>query len=210
MPSTVQVKVDTVGSTVRGSSNMVEITGKDLTNDRGFKKAFFETTKDGARTKNATIADGLSRDDFIEVTLDDSSYKNVQFIKKIAGPSGASEQASAAADTGNRGGGGGKSSGMSKEEWALKDAKKELSMARHKAIEASAIIAGGKGITKTVVDSIENLAGRLTAYILTGDFNGEVVEPTLKVSKPVDEPVDPGNSGEGSDVPGPEDDDIPF
>jgi hypothetical protein len=193
---------------------MMEMTGYDHTNNRGFKKLFFETKKDGGLTKNAELAQTLQKDDWVEVTMDDSSYKNVQTIRKIAEPAGGA--AAAASGPAPSSGGGGGNDRMSKAEWALKDAKKELSMARHKAIEASAIIAGGKGISKAVVDSIEKLAPRLTAYILTGDFAGEVVEPTLpKKETPADkEPGDEQGTDTGAAAgapgPSPEDDDIPF
>jgi hypothetical protein len=204
------VKISNVGNIVRGDKNMIEINGYDLTNNKGFKKAFFETKRDGGRTKNADISDGLIPGDFIEITMDDTTWKNIQFIKKIAEPAGgAAAPMSAPAGSGNPTGGG-SSERMSKAEWALKDAKKELSMARHKAIEASAIIAGGKGISKATVESIEKLADRFTAYILTGDFNGEpdllvqAVSTTAETPAPSETPNTEQNPVPSSD------DDIPF
>jgi hypothetical protein len=213
MPSNVQVKVNSVGDVERGNFTMVEIKGYDHTNNKNISKSFFKTKKDGGMTKNAEKAGNLSPGDWIEMILDDSSYKNMQSFKPISAPAGGDAGASSAPSSGGGGGGGGNNDKMSKEEWALKDAKKELSMARHKAIEASAIMNSGKGITKAVVESMEKLAARLTAYILTGDFDGEVVEPTLETipagKEPGDEQgVDTGDAG-ATQTPG-EDDDIPF
>jgi hypothetical protein len=204
---------------------MIEITGFDHTNNRGFKKLVFETTRDGKRTANANFADGIQKDDWVEVTMDDTQYKNIINMKKIGAPEGSNVPDSTQGQRSSGGGGGGaKKSNMSKEEWALKDAKKELSMARHKAIEALAIMSTGKGITKASMDSLEKAANRLTAYILSGDFDAEVVVPVLE--KPVaqtDNTPDAGNTREPGDeqsdgagaegaggAPNPEDDDIPF
>jgi len=214
MPSIVNVKVSNVGTIVRGDKNMVEINGYDLTNNKGFKKAFFETKRDGGRTKNAEISDGLSQGDFMEVTMDDTSWANVQFIKKIAEPAGgasAPDMGKAPAGSGNPTGGG--SDKMSKAEWAAKDAKKETGVARSVALKAASHIAAssGKGATKAIVDSMEKLAYRMEAYLLKGDFNAEL-DACCEVSTPAETaPTSEGNQAEGSQTSPPaDDDDIPF
>jgi hypothetical protein len=197
---------------------MIEITGYDHTNNRGFKKLVFAEKQGGGATVLSQICDTIQKDDWLEITMEDGQYKNITHLKKIQEPAGgnsAPDSTQGQTKSGG-GGGGGTKSNMSKEEWALKDAKKELSMARHKAIEASAIIATGKGIGKAVVDSIEKLADRITAYILTGDFNAEVVIPKLKEAvaptdnTPAEDNKEPGDEQGAGGKPGPEDDDIPF
>ena len=91
MPTQVQVKVNTINHTTQTSKagnelNYVEITGFDSTNNKGFKKRFFSTKKDGTATKNAETADTLKQDDWIELTLDDTSYANVRLPRAIQRP----------------------------------------------------------------------------------------------------------------------------
>jgi hypothetical protein len=202
MPSIVNVKVSNVGTIVRGDKNMVEINGYDLTNNKGFKKAFFETKRDGGRTKNAEISDGLSQGDFIEVTMDDTSWANVQFIKKIAEPAGGAS----APDMGSKPSGGGGSDKMSKAEWAAKDKAKELSMARHKALQTSAAFCAihDKTATGAAVKAMEKLAFRMEAYLLKGDFDAE-----LDASEPTPAPAEEPQPKQDAD-PSTPDDDIPF
>ena len=207
MPVTVQVKVNTQGSTTRGNSNMVELTGYDHTNNKGFKKLFFEEKKSGGMTQAAQVAKTLVQDDWCEVTMDDSSYHNVTMIKKIAAPAGApaESQGAGSSERANQrsSGGGGGSDRMSKEEWAAKDLKKDISVARSVALKAAVEMAG-TGINKTNVSAIQKLAPIFELYLLHGDFNYVEPEP---VAQP--EPVEyqPENT---TATPGPEDDDIPF
>jgi hypothetical protein len=220
MPTTAQVKVNTVGSTVRGSSNMVELTGYDHTNRRGFKKLFFETKKDGGLTKIAEAAQTLKQDDWVEITMDDSSYKNVQSIRRISQP--------ADGDVPTQGGGGSydkaatggaaKTDKMSKAEWAAKDAKKEMGVARSVALKAaiSAVSADGKGFTKVKLEQIKKMIDGFTSYLLTGDFEGKLPEPAAAKPAGNKEPGDdqgapPAGTGDGVpiDESGPQDD-IPF
>jgi len=211
MPVTVQVKVNTQGSTTRGNSNMVELTGYDHTNNKGFKKLFFEEKKSGGMTQAAQVAKTLVQDDWCEVTMDDSSYHNVTMIKKIAAPAGApaesqgagsSERANQRSSRGGGGGGGG-SDRMSKEEWAAKDLKKDISVARSVALK-SAVDMVGTGINKTNVGAIQKLAPIFELYLLHGDFNYVEPEP---VAQP--EPCCPNDNN----TPEPDEDydsDIPF
>ena len=217
MPTTVQVKVNTVGSTVRGNINMVELTGYDHTNRRGFKKLFFETKKDGSLTRNKEIADTLNQDDWIEVTMDDTSYKNVQSIKKIAQPAGGDVPSQGdGGGSAPSGSGGGGSDKMSKAEWAAKDAKKELGVARSVALKTAvtACSADSSKVTKAKMEQIEKMADRFTAYLLSGDFSGV---PRIPADVPADKQpgdeqgIDDGRSpGTEPDAPTPSDDDIPF
>jgi hypothetical protein len=214
MPSIVNVKVSNVGTIVRGDKNMVEINGYDLTNNKGFKKAFFETKRDGGRTKNAEISDGLTPGDFIEVTMDDTSWKNVQFIKKIAEPAGGASAPDMGKAPSSGGGGGGGSDRMSKAEWAAKDKAKELSMARHKAVQTAAAFCAihDKTATAAAVTAMEKLAYRIEAYLLKGDFDADLDAPEPEVSTVAETPASTeGNQAEGSATSPPAaDDDIPF
>jgi hypothetical protein len=208
------VKCNVPGTTTRGGKNMIEITGYDHTNNRGFKKLIFSEKQGGGATVLSGVADTIQKDDWLEMTLDDTQYTNITHMKKISEPAGGNSVPDST--QGQSSSGGGKKSNLTKEEWALKDAKKELSMARHKAIEASAIIAGGKGISKAVVESIQKLADRFTAYILTGDFNASVVVPELEKpvaqtdNTPAVDNKEPGDEQGAGGKPEPGDDDIPF
>jgi hypothetical protein len=218
MPTTAQVKVNTVGTTVRGNSNMIELTGYDHTNRRGFKKCFFETKKDGGRTRNAEVSDSLKQDDWVEITMDDSSYKNVQSIKVISQPAGG--------DVPSQGGGGGggsppagdttrasSSNKMSKEEWAAKQLKEALNVARSNALKAAvtAVSGDGKGFTGAKMKMIEKMVPGFTSFLMTGDFEGKLPEPVVNEQPSTKEPGDDQNTETESPADtGPPDDDIPF
>jgi len=93
MPTTVKVKVNTVNHTKAVSQagndlNYVELTGFCPDTNKGFKKRFFATQRNGTATPEAELADTLQKNDWVEVTMDDSSYKNVEGLKKIAEPAG--------------------------------------------------------------------------------------------------------------------------
>lgn len=224
MPTTVQVKVNTVQhisipkkSDPSVNLNYVEVTGYDNTNRKGFKKRFFATKQDNTATVNAEIADTLVQDDWCEFVLDDTTYKNVQTIKKIGAPAGSD----APSQAGGGGGGGGRKSsggggGMTKEEWALKDLKKEISIHRQAALKnAVNSCADGKPVTKAKMQQIEKMALRMTAFLDSGDFDGPMLK-AVEIPKP-EAPVtrEPGDE-QGQDGPGQEttpvtqDDDIPF
>jgi hypothetical protein len=166
MPTKLQVKVNTVTHTEQNGYNYVQVTGLDHTNNKGFKKRFFATKKDGSATKNAETADSLSKDDWVEFTLDDTSYKNVQSLKKIGAPADAGSVPSQGGNSG-----GGRSSGgsdkMSKADWAAKDANKERSMARHKALVVATdyCIAAGLKKGKDNVAGILDVAARFEEYL---------------------------------------------
>jgi hypothetical protein len=223
MPTIVQVKVNTPGTTTRGNSNMIQLTGFDYTNNRGFKKLFFEEKQQGGRTANAEVSDTLSKDDWVEITMDDTQYNNVTNIRKISEPAGAVVPDSTQGKP--SGGGGGNPSGgspagrgtsdkMSKADWAEKDRKKETSVARSVAIKSAAVLFSGKGATKAIVDSLEKLAYRLEAYLMKGDFDADLAAEPEPIAAPpanTSTPIDSGGSPEGAGgSPGPEDDDIPF
>jgi hypothetical protein len=219
MPTIVQVKVNTPGTTTRGNSNMIQLTGFDYTNNRGFKKLFFEEKQQGGRTANAEVSDTLAKDDWVEITMDDTQYNNVTNIRKISEPAGAvvpdSTQGKASS------GGGGRDNQtfkpaddknkMSKADWAAKDRKKEVSVSRSVALKSSAVLFSGKGATKAIVDSLEKLTLRMEAYLMKGAFDAELDAEPIELPT-VDTPTPPDNSGaEGAGgTPGPEDDDIPF
>ncbi|MBW2645207.1 MAG: hypothetical protein JRE23_03325 [Deltaproteobacteria bacterium] len=221
MPTSAQVRVNTVRSTVRGDSNMLELTGYDNTNRRGFKKLFFETKKDGGLTKNAETANTLKQDDWVEITMDDTSYKNVQSIKRIQEPAGSDVPSQGGGQSSSGGGGGGqsKTDKMSKAEWAAKDAKKELGVARSVALKAAvaAVSGDGKGFTKVKAEQIQKMIDGFTSYLLNGNFDGkpepEVVVPETPAEAPADkQPGDDRAAGQATDggEKAPIDDDIPF
>ena len=223
MPTIVEVRVNTINHTTMTSKagdplNYVELTGMDNTNSRGFKKKFFSTKKDGTATRNAEIADGLSKDDWVEITMDDSSYANVQTIRKIGQPSNVNEPANGSGGGGNAGGsygtgGGGGGDKMTKADWALKDRIKELSMARHKAlVTAVALVGVVAKPSKATIKAIAKLADSFTSFLVTGDFEGKleapvvVEEPVVETPAVVDAPIN--TEGPTGDVGA--DDDIPF
>lgn len=202
MPSNVQVKVNTVQPITRGNFNLIEVTGYDHTNNKGFKKSFFEEKKGGGRTKAAEVADTLTKDDWVEFVLDDTSYANVQTLKKIAEPAGGGGAPS-------QGGGGGRSSGggggdkMSKAEWAEKDRKREASIARNSSLKAAVefMKVMGKVPKKDNVELCLDVARRFEDYLSLdnkqpGDEQGEDEAP-------------PSTSGEDQ-TGATQDDDIPF
>jgi hypothetical protein len=222
MPTNAVVRVNTVRSTVRGNSNMLELTGYDATNRRGFKKVFFETKKDGGLTKNAETANGLKQDDWVNITMDDSSYLNVQSIQRCAEPEGVdvpSQAGGAPAASGGVSGGTStapKADKMSKAEWAAKQAREALNIARDGALKAAvrAVSGDGKGFTKPKMEQVIKLSLSFAAFLFTGDFNGvaEITEPVVEV---VETPAATTTRQPGDDAEVPineinTDDDIPF
>ena len=213
MPSKVNVKVNNVTHTTKTARsgavlNYVKLTGFNATDNKGFSKEFFATKKDGSATKSAETADTLNQDDWVEITMDDTSYKNVQSIRPIQAPADAGSVPSQASQPVRNTGGGG-SDRMSKAEWAEKDAKKEISINRSSALKQAVVLAASnsKGGTKANVDSIEKLTKRFFDYLMTGDFDGKAEElskisetPALKTPAVTPDVVDPSN----------DDDDIPF
>jgi hypothetical protein len=206
---------------------MIEMTGYDATNRRGFKKVFFETTKDGKRTRNAEVSDGLHQDDWVEVTMDDTSYKNVQSIKVIAEPAGqdAPAQGGGGGGGGQRssgGGGGGGSDKMSKAEWAAKQAKEAQNIARSVALKAAVEFANtSTAPSAKAVSAMEKLSYRMEAFLVKGSFDAEVdavPEPERVVDDhpSTQQATQPAGQGDGTPInedsqgAPPIDDDIPF
>jgi len=194
MPTKVNVRINTVQHTSQVSStgsnlNYVEITGYNETDGKGFKKRFFATKKDGTATKNAETADALNKDDWAEFVLDDTSYKNVQTLKKIAAPANAT--APSQADSAPASGGG--NTKMSKADWAKKDEAKNESIARSVALKAAVDFMAGNGETDT--DVVIDIAVAFEGYLL----NGRRVPGSDSVPAPTDADATPV-----------EDDDIPF
>jgi hypothetical protein len=202
---------------------MLELTGFDATARRGFKKLFFETKKDGGLTKNAETANTLKQDDWVEVTMDDTSYKNVQSIRIIAEPAGQNvpsqaggEQSGGAPVGGNPRSANGTDK-MSKAEWAAKDVKKELGVARSVALKAAvaAVSSDGKGFTKVKAEQIKKMINGFTSFLLNGDFDGkpEADVPAPPPLPPTVTDRQPGDDQAGSPTAAddtPIDDDIPF
>ena len=215
MPTNVTVKVNTIQPITRGAFNLIEITGYDHTNNKGFKKSFFEEKKGGGRTKAAELADTLVKDDWVEFVLDDTSYANVQTLKKTAEPAGGDSVPS------QGGGGGGQRPGvfgagapsdkMSKAEWAEKDRKKDVAMARSVAVKAAVAMTYSTGkMTAGIVKALEKLTLRIEAYLLKGDFDACLADDPKEPGDDREEDTPkPSTSGEDQTGQGP-DDDIPF
>ena len=167
MPTKVNVRINTVQHTSQVSSaghnlNYVEITGYNETDGKGFKKRFFATKKDGTATKNAETADALNKDDWAEFMLDDTSYNNVQTLKKIAAPANATAPAQAGSTPAPAGG----APKMSKADWAVKDQAKNESIARSVALKAAVDFMSGNGETDSEV--VIDKAVEFEAYLLNG------------------------------------------
>ena len=213
MPTTVKVRVNTVQDAKQGTYDAVEITGFDLDNNRGFKKKFFATKKDGSATKNAETAYTLNKDEWCEITLDDTKYNNVQTIKPIAAPAGAEDVApsggggAAGAKYSNKGKGGG--NGMTKEEWAEKDRKKEAAIARNSSLKAAVEFmkvvgkVSNKVAKKSNVEICLDVARKFEDYLTVDDQPGS--DPANRELNNDDAPAPTD-----ADVPADQDDDIPF
>lgn len=199
MPTKVNVRVNTIQHTSQVSAagntlNYVEITGFNETESKGFKKRFFSTKKDGTATKNAETADTLNKDDWIEIVLDDTSYHNVQTLRKIAAPANATAPSQAGQPVGVGTVAGNK---MSKADWALKDKAKNESIARSVALKAAVDFMAGAG--ETDADVVIDKAVEFEAYLLNGR------------RQPGDENTVTETAANGNTVTTPvEDDDIPF
>lgn len=211
MPTTINVKVNTVQPTTRGNYNMIEITGYDHTNNRGFKKAFFEEKKAGGRTAIALISDTLKQDDWVEIVIDDTTYKNIQTMKQIGEPAGADVPTQAGGGggggnpAGNSGGGGTTKRGNYRTVGALN---------REVALSSAVKMFSGEKATKGTISSLEKLAIRMEAFLVKGDFDAEVDEVVVPPPPVADPPpvAQPDNTPPIDNNPAPqvEDDDIPF
>ena len=62
-----------------------QITGLDLTTDRGFKSRFYTKKKDGTATKNYLNVQGVVEGDFLKVASEvgDSGFLNIKFVETI-------------------------------------------------------------------------------------------------------------------------------
>lgn len=202
MPTKVNVRVNTIQHTSQVSAagntlNYVEITGFNETDNKGFKKRFFSTKKDGTATKNAETADSLNKDDWIEIVLDDTSYQNVQTLRKIAAPANASAPSQSGTTSSAPATGG--TNKMSKADWAEKDRLKAASIARSVALKSATDLVIAEGVFD--VDTVIEVATKMAEY-LTGPSTTRETSPNgntiVKPTAPVEE------------APAPGDDDIPF
>jgi hypothetical protein len=198
MPTKVQVKVNTVNHTTQTSNagnelNYVEITGFDSTNNKGFKKRFFATKKDGTATKNAETADTLNQDDWIEITLDDTSYHNVQTLKKIQEPAGMTAPSQGSTASGNPKGSGGSKGGY------------KGNPAKDKAIARSVALKAAVDFSNPVEDGVDEVLAKaqiFEEYLMGGS--------TMTVDGEIRETAPNGNVIQNATTPPVEDDDIPF
>ena len=215
---TVQVRVNTINPDAKqGDYDAVEITGFDQTNNRGFKKKFFSTKKGTSiATKAAEAAYGLNKDDWCEITMDDSTYQNVQSIRKIDPPSGA-----AAPPAGSGGGsrptssaGASGSDKMTKAEWAEKDAKKDAAIARNSALKSAVELMKvvGKIKGKDTVKLVLDVAGRFEEYLNppSREPGDEEPETPGRTTSPSGTTLDTTQTEGPVNPPVEEDDDIPF
>jgi len=201
MPSA-KVKVSEVAHTTITSAsgmdlNYVVLKGYDDTNSKGFSKRFFATKKDGSPTKNAEIADGLQPNDWVDVVMDDSSYHNVQTIKKISEPAGGSapDQTSYKAAGSSNPSGAGSSKGGARSGDQLN--------------RATALEAAVKCVTSSdnggSADTVIDLAFKFEQFIIYG-----AAKPTMTYDQSGGETTKPEPDPNLEDVDGPSDDDIPF
>jgi hypothetical protein len=196
MPTTVQVKINTVQHTTQTSKagndlNYVEITGFDATNNKGFKKRFFATKKDGTATKNAETADSLNQDDWAEITLDDTSYHNVQTLKKIQQPAGMQAPSQASPESGNPGKG---NKGGYKP-----NPEKEKAIAKSVALKASVTFFAGS--QEVGAEDIIEMAYKFVEFLTPEPaVDGEVRQNLVETAP----------NGNTIQTPAPTDDDIPF
>lgn len=199
MPQTITVKVNTIEDTVLGDYNYKELKGYDSTNNKNITKRFFAEKKNGGPTQAAMVADTCAQGDWVDLILDDSSYHNVQSMKKVGEPAGG---AGPSADTGA-------SAGAPASSVSKKTGRTVGMLNREKALESAvAMVSSDKPATGAVVKSMEKLAFRMEAFLVKGDFNADLQEV------PVPEQPKTASSDPSSDQPGPpitpEDDDIPF
>lgn len=201
------VSINTAKDGSRGQYEGFEITGKDETNNRGFKQFMFKTTQGGENTKQFALCKDLKRGDRVSFTTvtNAKGYEDIVDAKVLslgpaAGGSGGGGKKS-------YGGGGGGKGGMSKAEWAAKDAKKEASIARSVALKCAidCYTAPGKEITAAKMKQLEDLTGRFQSFLITGDFDGKLPEPEAPADTPAEPQTQPGDPG-----PGAGEDDIPF
>jgi hypothetical protein len=227
MPTSMIVKVSGVEHKEEVSNNTGNtlhycyVKGYDHTAGKGCNKRFFSTKKNGDATKNAETADSLNPGDWIEMVLDDSSYQNVQTIKRSTQPAdyteGDAPQSSPSANppaggraskpaTANRGGGGGGSDKMSKAEWAAKDAKHEASINRSVALKASVDFL--QGMDSVNVPEVLKLAVKFEAYLAGPKDKLTLVKASN--GNTIQNPTPLTGSGSDAGDPGVQDDDIPF
>ena len=207
MPTTVTLRVSGVDhTTVRDKNgvdrNYVVLKGYDETNKRGFKKNIFATTKTGEPTQNALNTDSLVANDWVELMLDDSQWENVQTVKKIGTPAGATapsqttfNEKAAAAPAKSTGG---------------KSFRTPSQLNREVALRFSTELVCGKVVK---IGNIITMSVRLEDYLVNG-----VGQPTIKTDRnahceaPVSSEPPIREPGDDQPVPvvGPQDDDIPF
>jgi hypothetical protein len=188
---------------------MVQITGYCHDTGKGFKKQFFATTKDGNATKMAEQAYNFKKGDWISLTLDDSSFKNVTEVKATAQPADFTEDMANSNSNSNSGGGykksysgGGNKGGsqMSKEEWAAKEARTQASISRSVALQQAVALIAAVG-PKKGTDHVELALDMAKEFYLYLADKSETTEPAT--NKPA--------SHAQENVPAPTDDDeIPF
>ena len=204
MSSKVNVRVTSVDHTTVQSSagkdlNYVVIKGFDETNNRGFKKQFFATKQDGSPTVNATKADSLNKGDWVEITMDDSKWQNVETLRVINEPSGASAPSTGSASSqsgGNSRGGGGS-----------KQFRTVPQLNREQALKFSIAALGvNPKATKAHVDKLLKLAVKFEDYLVNGFGTAEPINPVTKPTEPADTPEPADESGDTYDP----ETDIPF
>jgi hypothetical protein len=197
MPTNVKVKVSDVSPTTIQSAagkdlNYIVLKGYDDTNSKGFSKRFFATKQDGTATKNAEVAETLAPNDWVEVEIDDSSYKNVTRIRKISEPAGGSapDQTNYKSNAGSAGGS--SSKGSSRDAGMLN---------RATALEAAVKVAVASPNGVPSVNTLIDIAVKFESYIMYG-----IGEPIMTMDTPASDPeasVNPDLEDVG-------DDDIPF
>ena len=204
MPSQVKVRVSEVTPTTITSAqgkdlNYLVLKGYNETDSKGFSKRFFATKQDGTATKNAEIADSLQPNDWVEVTLDDSSYHNVQTIRKIAAPANtqAPDQTSYKQNTNAGSVGGSKSGGGSRDAGMLN---------RATALEAAVKLVTSSDNGVSGVNQVIDIATKLETYITYGSGTPSMTMESAG-QQPADEQEPVTSDPDLEDI---GDDDIPF
>lgn len=200
----VKVKVRTISPEVSGNYNYVQITGYDMTNDRGFKKRVFAETRDGSPTAMAKKLNSLTSGDIVEITLDDSKYKNITDVKLL-------EKGASQSSGGNKGYS--KGGGSKKGEFRT-----VAQLNREPALDMAikVVMADGKAITAKKKEQIEGLAVRFENYLVAGSFDKKpepVTDNKAESPRAPEEEPTTQNEPDPNDAPEPgfdPDSDIPF
>jgi hypothetical protein len=183
----------------RGNSNGMLLKGRKTYDNSAYEKYYFDKTRDGDPTPLHKIAMTLKAGDTVELTYDDTKYKNLKGIEVVGAGGGSGGQTSG----GSKSSGSGRSGGGAKSNYRDPD-HTDRSSAMYLAWEIVSKMEGITGEKKiatkaqaSISAQFEDLSKKLERFLHTGDFNC-----------PAPAANEPGNDGQpASQV---DDDDIPF